>query len=78
MDNLDHPPYIGELVACRYDGDGNWYRAYINRIEKENVHIVYIDCGNHDIVSIKKLKPLSTKLKLVNIYHIIIYFFYFK
>ena len=39
-------PRKGDLVAAVFDVDNLWYRARIEKIEKEKVHVLFVDYGN--------------------------------
>jgi len=50
-------PRRGDLVAALFV-DGLWYRAKIEKVEKDKVHVRYIDYGNDEYVSATKLARL--------------------
>ena len=39
-------PRRGDLVAALFAVDGLWYRAKIEKIEKEKIHVLFVDYGN--------------------------------
>lgn len=63
--DINYMPVKGELVACRYNKDSNYYRAVIESFDKEEILISFIDFGNREIVSMKDIKGLSEDLKKV-------------
>ena len=58
-------PAVGQLCCALYDEDGEWYRAKINRIDEDGVHVLFIDYGNTGCVQHENLKSLADDLSLV-------------
>jgi len=54
-------PRRGDLVAALFAVDGLWYRAKIEKVEKEKIHVLFVDYGNRDVVSSTKLAPLPAQ-----------------
>jgi len=52
-----------EYCLAQFSEDKNWYRAKINRVEKNYVYVFYIDFGNQEKVKFEKLKPIPESLK---------------
>ncbi|KAK3919352.1 Protein vreteno [Frankliniella fusca] len=62
---LDRPPYKGEMVACRYKKDGNFYRAIVSEAASSNEYsVIFVDFGNLDTASVQDMKPLPQELKM--------------
>jgi staphylococcal nuclease domain-containing protein 1 len=57
-----YTPKKGELCAAKFTDD-EWYRARIDRVEKNQFTLTYIDYGNKDVV------PLISLGSLPQIYH---------
>lgn len=56
QDFIANPPITGaftpkrnELVAARFSEDNEWYRAKVERVQGQNVSVVYIDYGNREV-----------------------------
>lgn len=62
--SLNEPPVVGQMVISRYIDD-NYYRAIVTEIEDSKITISYIDFGNKEVTSTKKLKILNDQLKQV-------------
>ncbi|XP_052124807.1 uncharacterized protein LOC113203962 [Frankliniella occidentalis] len=61
---IQRPPYKGEMVACRYKKDGNFYRAIVSEAASTNEYSVFfVDFGNVDVASALDMKPISQELK---------------
>ncbi|XP_058807186.1 uncharacterized protein LOC131673302 isoform X2 [Phymastichus coffea] len=57
-------PVVGQLVMAYYENDGNYYRAYVVRVEnKTNIQIKYVDYGNEANVKFEQLFELPDDLK---------------
>ncbi len=53
----------GKLVAVKYSADGYWYRGQIeDKVDSNKVHVMYIDHGNSEDVSISEIKELNNSL----------------
>ncbi|XP_066928022.1 staphylococcal nuclease domain-containing protein 1-like [Clytia hemisphaerica] len=68
QDLTDNPPLPGsltprrgDLVAAVFDVDNLWYRARIEKIEKDKVHALFVDYGNRDVVNATKLASLPAQ-----------------
>lgn len=47
-----HAPKKGELLAARFTGDNEWYRARVEKIEGNNrVSVHFIDYGNREVIT---------------------------
>ena len=47
-----HTPKKGELLAARFTGDDEWYRARVEKIEGTNrVSVYFIDYGNRELIT---------------------------
>jgi len=66
-DLTDNPPLPGSVTPKRGDlvaslfVDNLWYRAKIERIDKDKVYVLYIDYGNHEVVPVTQLAHLPTQ-----------------
>lgn len=56
QDFIANPPITGaytpkrnELVAAKFSEDNEWYRAKVERVQGQNVSILYIDYGNKEV-----------------------------
>uniref|UniRef100_A0AAU7J909 Tudor domain-containing protein Tdr1 n=1 Tax=Locusta migratoria TaxID=7004 RepID=A0AAU7J909_LOCMI len=58
-------PIKGEIVACKYSKDNNYYRAEVIGFEKDKVVVTYLDFGNTEQEDITHVKELSEELKSV-------------
>uniref|UniRef100_T1I9C4 Tudor domain-containing protein n=1 Tax=Rhodnius prolixus TaxID=13249 RepID=T1I9C4_RHOPR len=47
------------MLCCALSSDGNWYRAKIVFIEKENFTVMFIDYGNTEIVDSEQLRVID-------------------
>nr|CAD7444485.1 unnamed protein product [Timema bartmani] len=61
--SLDHIPRLGELVACQFAGDGNYYRALVVNTHQELFTVAFVDFGNQEEVSRGMMRSLSQELK---------------
>ena len=47
-----HVPKKGELLAARFTGDNEWYRARVEKIEGNNrISVYFIDYGNRELIT---------------------------
>ncbi|XP_047363694.1 uncharacterized protein LOC124954586 isoform X1 [Vespa velutina] len=60
---LKEPPVLGEMIMAQYI-DYNFYRAIVTKIQGKEVNISYIDFGNTEKISWKKLRILPDDLKM--------------
>lgn len=42
-------PTQGKICAARFSGDGQWYRAKVEKIQDKTVSVYYIDYGNREV-----------------------------
>nr|CAD7200035.1 unnamed protein product [Timema douglasi] len=61
--SLDHRPRLGELVACQFAGDGNYYRALVVNSHQELFTVAFVDFGNQEEVTRGMMRSLSQELK---------------
>nr|CAD7430690.1 unnamed protein product [Timema monikensis] len=61
--SLDHRPRLGELVACQFAGDGNYYRALVVNTHQELYTVAFVDFGNQEEVTREMMRSLSQELK---------------
>ncbi|CAG2055278.1 unnamed protein product [Timema podura] len=61
--SLDHIPRLGELVACQFAGDGNYYRALVINTHQELFTVAFVDFGNQEEVTQGMMRSLSQELK---------------
>ncbi|XP_017140914.1 uncharacterized protein LOC108154936 [Drosophila miranda] len=61
-DLIDYVPCIDEMVLAVFSEDNNWYRGVCVEILGDKARIFFCDYGNHELVSMKKLKPMSSNL----------------
>ena len=59
--SLDGPPRAGQVVAAKFSVDGDWYRAKVRRVDKDNkkVEVLYLDYGNSESIAWSRLRPLD-------------------
>lgn len=51
-------PHKGQLCAAQFS-DGQWYRAHVEKVvSPKEVHVLYIDFGNREIVPSSRTAPL--------------------
>lgn len=47
-----HNPKKGELLAARFTGDNQWYRARVEKIEGNNrISVYFLDYGNREVIT---------------------------
>ncbi|XP_048239556.1 RING finger protein 17-like isoform X2 [Haliotis rufescens] len=63
----------GDFVLCQYSGDKQWYRARVlsvmtttetnqkKVVTKKHVEVLYFDFGNHEVVTMDKLKNMEAR-----------------
>ncbi|XP_043265742.1 uncharacterized protein LOC122405229 isoform X2 [Colletes gigas] len=59
---LKELPLVGEMVIAQYIDD-NYYRANVTGVADDKVTIIYVDFGNIEVTSMKKLRVLHDDLK---------------
>ncbi|XP_034233836.1 tudor domain-containing protein 1 isoform X2 [Thrips palmi] len=63
---LGRAPYKGEMVACQYRKDGNYYRGIVREestLIQEHYEVFFVDFGNMEPISISDMKALPSELK---------------
>lgn len=55
-----YTPKRGDICAAKFTLDDQWYRAKIEKITGSNVHVIYIDYGNREILNITRLASLPS------------------
>ncbi|XP_050483606.1 uncharacterized protein LOC126870165 isoform X3 [Bombus huntii] len=55
-------PHIGQL-ALALSADGNYYRAFITKVQEDRAHVMYQDLGRREYVDRKKLRIFPDYLK---------------
>lgn len=53
----------GDICAAKFKEDKQWYRIRVEKISGPNVHVLYIDYGNRDVVNINECVNLPSPLK---------------
>ncbi|CAE6420718.1 unnamed protein product [Rhizoctonia solani] len=58
-------PRGGELVAAKFSGDGQWYRAKVKRSSaaKKEVELTFVDYGNQETAPFSNTRPLDPRFK---------------
>ncbi|KAL5631513.1 hypothetical protein ACGC1H_007134 [Rhizoctonia solani] len=58
-------PKAGELVAAKFSGDGQWYRAKVKRSSaaKKEVELTFVDYGNQETAPFSNIRPLDPRFK---------------
>ncbi|KAF7998494.1 hypothetical protein HCN44_010902 [Aphidius gifuensis] len=54
-------PKRGELVAAKFTGDDQWYRAKVEKISGVNISVLYIDYGNRETLNVTRVAPLPSE-----------------
>ncbi|OAF68719.1 hypothetical protein A3Q56_03538 [Intoshia linei] len=65
--NTSHIPFnpvIGRLCASRFS-DGEWYRAMVEKISKNQISIFYYDYGNRENASVARLAELPQRFHIL-------------
>ena len=44
-----YTPKRGDVCACKFSADDQWYRAKIEKIQGNKIHVLFIDFGNREI-----------------------------
>ncbi|CAG0887351.1 unnamed protein product, partial [Darwinula stevensoni] len=55
-----YTPKRGDICAAKYDADGCWYRARVEKVLGKEAHILFIDYGNREITETSKLASLPS------------------
>ncbi|XP_021007897.1 tudor domain-containing protein 1 isoform X4 [Mus caroli] len=59
----DFYPTIGDVCCAQFSEDDQWYRASVLAyVSEESVLVGYVDYGNFEILSLKRLCPIIPKL----------------
>ncbi|KAF6317988.1 tudor domain containing 1 [Rhinolophus ferrumequinum] len=59
----DFYPTIGDICCAQFSEDDQWYRASVLAYaSEESVLVGYVDYGNFEILSLKRLCPITPKL----------------
>lgn len=45
-----YKPKKGDICAAKFTQDNEWYRAKVEKIQGNNVSVLYIDYGNREVV----------------------------
>lgn len=61
---LDRAPHQGEMVACFYKNDGNYYRAIVQECTAEGYSVFFVDFGDICMASIQSMKFLPWEIKV--------------
>ena len=54
-------PNNNKLYACRYTDDNQWYRAMVYDWDTKAISVLYLDFGNHEMVSYVNLHSLESQ-----------------
>ncbi|CAD6237210.1 GSCOCG00002195001-RA-CDS [Cotesia congregata] len=54
-------PKRGDLVAAKFSGDGEWYRAKVEKVAGTNISVLYVDYGNREVVNVTQVAPLPAE-----------------
>jgi len=65
--SLIHPVKAGTTCAAKFDTDGKWYRATVERsipskVKKHMYEVTFIDYGNKSEVSVDNLKKIESSI----------------
>uniref|UniRef100_A0A2S2Q6G9 Staphylococcal nuclease domain-containing protein 1 n=1 Tax=Sipha flava TaxID=143950 RepID=A0A2S2Q6G9_9HEMI len=58
-----YSPKRGEICAAKFKEDQQWYRAKVEKIVGQNIHVLYIDYGNRDVVTVDECANLPSTFK---------------
>ncbi|XP_071447846.1 uncharacterized protein [Hetaerina americana] len=59
-------PAKGSIVGCKFEADGNHYRALVVDVKsRDEIHVSYIDFGNLDVVKLDLMCEIPDRLKMV-------------
>lgn len=45
-----YKPKRGDICAAKYTVDGEWYRAKVEKVQGNDVSVLYIDYGNREVM----------------------------
>ena len=54
-------PKRGDIVAAKFSGDDQWYRAKVEKIAGPNISVFYIDYGNRETINVTRIAPLPVE-----------------
>lgn len=54
---------VGEVCAAKFKEDQQWYRAKVEKVAGPNIHVLYIDYGNRDIITANDCASLPQSFK---------------
>ena len=62
-------PQKGEMVACQFSSDNQWYRAEVIdvKVSKSKAKVKYVDFGNGEIVQFDRVRHLPQEFATVPI-----------
>ncbi|XP_068440058.1 tudor domain-containing protein 1 isoform X2 [Clinocottus analis] len=55
-------PKVGEPCCAMFSGDGQWYRAMVNRLSDEDVSVYFVDYGHSMKVEKNNLRSITNQL----------------
>ncbi|XP_023175827.1 uncharacterized protein LOC111602786 isoform X2 [Drosophila hydei] len=55
-------PEVGEMCLALFVEDNSWYRGVCKRITGQKALILYCDFGNLEMVSVERIKPITTEV----------------
>jgi len=55
-----YTPKKGDLCVARFSADNEWYRAKIEKVEKDQVHVLYVDYGNRETIKSSRCAVLPS------------------
>ncbi|XP_050421861.1 staphylococcal nuclease domain-containing protein 1-like [Adelges cooleyi] len=58
-----YSPKRGDIIAAQFKEDQQWYRAKVEKVAGPNIHILYIDYGNRDVVTANECALLPQSFK---------------
>lgn len=59
-------PEVGDLVACKFSKDKEWYRAEILEKDRDNYKVLFVDYGNSEVTTISSMKSYPELFKHVS------------
>lgn len=61
----DFKPTVGSVVAALSIDHGQWFRAYVEKVENSTISVLYVDYGNReDVVSVRPIPPNFQNVEL--------------
>jgi len=55
-------PKAGQMCTAQFTQDNEWYRAKVQKKEKDKYSVFFVDYGNTDVVGADRLRPLDPTL----------------